>query len=322
VAAVARAHDREQVQVIGYGLGQQSWPENAVLAGAFDSWRDIAALDPATLGRFLAGDGLHLVIDVAGFAAPQQMLALAGLDSAVRIAWLGNPGGLGAPVYDAQVTSYSALAVKGRALRVIAGYPAVRDWSKPVHREPGALALGADTTMAQLDAATVQTWCEVLDGLPEAKLLLRANDMGPGGNIDRLVAWFGRERAARIDILAAKAAEEFYSRIDLALAPRRGVSPRAAAEATACGVPTVAFAGRSLAEPYGPYLADLGLGPMLVAGDDRDYVGIALALAGSDQARAQARAAITKARIGENDARRFALALETQAQSMLLESAS
>ena len=39
VAAVAAAHDRSRVKVIGYGSGAQSWLENAALSGAFDEWR-------------------------------------------------------------------------------------------------------------------------------------------------------------------------------------------------------------------------------------------------------------------------------------------
>ena len=52
LAAVARAHKRAGVSVIGYGLGAQSWEENATLRGAFDKWRDITGFDPADSGTY------------------------------------------------------------------------------------------------------------------------------------------------------------------------------------------------------------------------------------------------------------------------------
>jgi hypothetical protein len=131
IAAVARAHDRAHASVIGYGIGAQSWRENAVFSGAVDKWRDIAGLDPATLARVLAGDGLAVIIDLGGAAAPRQLAALGRLGSGIRLSWLGQPSALGAPVYDA------ALGRRANGLPSWgpdAAYPLVRDWLRPLER--------------------------------------------------------------------------------------------------------------------------------------------------------------------------------------------
>src|SRR5579885_3367381 len=114
VAAVARAHDRGRVKVIGYGSGARSWPENAALAGAFDEWRDIAALDAATIARSIGRDGADLVVDLAGLRAPQSLIALAALEDAVCVGWLGHGVALEASPYDAAVSAASADPVAGR----------------------------------------------------------------------------------------------------------------------------------------------------------------------------------------------------------------
>ena len=88
-----------------------------------------------------------------------------------------------------------------------------------------------------------------------------------------------------------------------------------------CGVPAVAYAGASLAEPYSFFLRDLGLGTRLVASEECDYVGIALELAASAKAQAQARAAIARLGLSEDGVGRVARALEAQARP-LLETAS
>jgi hypothetical protein len=144
--------------------------------------------------------------------------------------------------------------------------------------------------------------------------------MGPGGNIGRLVARFGQELAARIDIVDAVSPDEFYRDIDIALAPVRGSSPRMAAEAIACGAPVVALAGATLYEPYGTFLKGIGVGDSLVAADERDYVSIALGLANSAAARAQVAQKVAGiARLGEASARGVAEIIESNATKMLAE---
>jgi predicted O-linked N-acetylglucosamine transferase (SPINDLY family) len=207
---------------------------------------------------------------------------------------------------------------------VAGAYPVVPPAARTRQRgEDGSITFGADVGLRQLDPETTRIWTAILSGLPQAKLLLRANDMGPGRNIERLIARFGREIAARIDVVEAAQPADFYALVDVALAPRRGISPRLAAEAIACGVPPVALAGSSQAEPYGALLEDHGLGSMLVASDDRDYVSIALTLATSAEAREQVGAAIeAEAAAGSHDPDAFAADIEKRAMSALLESAA
>jgi tetratricopeptide (TPR) repeat protein len=259
IAAVAQAHDRARFTVIGYGSGAQSWDDNAVLSGAFDGWQDIAALDGATIARYFRHDAVAAAVDVSGFAAPQMLLALARANDMLRLSWLGNPGALLAPVWDASID----------------GYPILRS-DTPVEdaRRDGTANFAADVMLAQLGDDTVALWSAILRA-SEAKLLLRANDTGRGA-VDRLVSRFGAELAARIDLVAADRSEDFWRRAHVALMPRRGVSPRAAAEALACGVPVVAFAAANATEPYGAFLHSLGV-PAVA--NDGDYVRHALTVA-------------------------------------------
>ncbi len=316
IAAVAQAHDRSRVTVVGYGIGAQSWRENAVFGGAVDKWRDVAGLDPATLSRVLSGDGLAAIIDCGGAVAPRQLMAIARLKSAIRVSWLGMPQALGAPVYD---------AVLGRSVDGIpawspdGAYPLVRDWLRPLERVASTgLRFGSDVRLNQLDAQTVELWSTILAGAPDAVLVLRANDMAPGANVERLIGRFGRGLAARIDLIDVAIPDEFYRNVDVALAPARGSSPRMAAEAVACGVPVVALAGAGAGEVYGKLLRQLGLGGTLVAADERDYVSIALGLAGSPHAREQVGAEIAEvARPGPAIARSIAAMIETEVAAMI-----
>ncbi|HUK60742.1 MAG TPA: hypothetical protein VLV50_16035 [Stellaceae bacterium] len=272
IAAVASAH-RGSAKTIAYASGAQSWTENAPLSGAFDVWKDVNELDPATIARYFRHDGVHAIIDAAGFASPATLVALSHCTTALRVSWLGNPGAIGAPIYDARITAYHAAS--GNEWGIDGGYPLAGVRHDVARVDRAVLQFGSDASLAQLDDATVSCWGALLRAEPEGRLLLRARDYG-AATIDRLVARFGRENAARIDLVAAERFEEFYARVDVALAPRRGASPRMAAEALACGVPVVAFAGESAAEPYGSFLAGAGVASDMLGKDEAGYVSCAL----------------------------------------------
>lgn len=268
VAAVAQAHDRARVAVLGFGLGSQTAAQNESLIGVFSKWRDIGALDPATLARTLSGDGVDVLIDAGGFAAAHQLQALTRFDTGLRVSWLGNPSGLLAPLYDARLAA--------------ADYPILNGRDSAPDRDARPIAFGADVGLAQLDAKTVALWAAILALVPDATLVLRARDMEATANVARLIARFGQTTAARIDLRRVERASEFYQAVDIALLPLCGASPRAAAEALANGVPAIAMTG----EPYGAFLSGRGLGKRFVAEDGAHYCEIAAALAHSAEARA------------------------------------
>lgn len=325
VAAVARAHKRPGVSVIGYGLGAQSWDENALLRGAFDKWRDISGFDPATLARTLAVDGLAVVIDVGGFASPGNLRALARVDTALRAAWLCDAAGLERTVYDAVIASAAERRSGAIDLwRPACGhYPLLRDWTRPRERSSDDnCRFGSDVRLCQIDEPTTRLWRALLTAAPQSVLLLRANDMGPGPNIGRLIARFGADLAARIDIIDAASPEDFYRQVDVALAPVRGVSPRLAGEALACGVPLVALDDANAGSTYSALLRALGLGE-LVAATAEGYVALAGALAQSAERRGKAAAlAATIADRGEGIATEIAAAIEQAARVSLSKAAA
>jgi predicted O-linked N-acetylglucosamine transferase (SPINDLY family) len=271
VAAVARAHDRARVTVLGYGIGPYTSEENNALTGAFARWRDIGPLDPATLARTWSGDGVDVLVDASGFSAPKQLQALARCTNAVRVSWFGNPGGIGAPFYDASLG--------------VADYPVLPMAAKTAAPSGDTIAFGADVVLPQLDEETVALWSSILTQVPQAHLLLRANDLAAGANVTRLIRRFGETLAARIDIRQAASSAEFYAAVDIALLPCLGASPRVAADALANGVPVVALKGEGPLKPFGDFVEGHGLGKRFVAADDDHYRNIALSLAASPVAR-------------------------------------
>ncbi len=315
VAAVASAHSRPGTTVIGYGRGAQSWDENAFFGSAFDKWRDISGFDAATLAKTLAVDGVDVVIDAAGFAAPTNIRALARVNSAIRVAWLGAVEGLQGAIYDATLGLVPAGIEHWRGAH--GTYPLLRDWTRDIAPVPDARCrFGSAATLAEIDERTVTVWAAALAAAPDSVLLLRAEDMAHPASVNRLIERVGRELAARVDIVDAPRADDFYRQVDIALAPAAASSPRLVGEAVACGVPVLALDG-------GPWcvasdtLRALGLGE-LVFKDVAAFAAAAGELARARQARDAARTkAAAVARLGECVAAEIAQAIEAGAKMML-----
>jgi hypothetical protein len=316
VAAVASAHSRPGTTVIGYGRGAQSWEENTFFGGAFDKWRDIAGFDAATLAKTLAVDGVDVVIDAAGFAAPTNIRALARVNSAIRVAWLGAVEGLQSAIYDATLGLAPAGIERWRASH--GSYPLLRDWTREVAPVPDARCrFGSAASLAEIDARTVGLWTAALGAAPEAVLLLRGEDMAHPANVNRLIERVGRELAARIDIVDAALAEDFYRQVDIALSPLAPASPCLVGEAVACGVPVLALDDGGPRCVAGDALRALGLGA-LVFRDVPAFAAAARELGRARQARDVVRAkAAAVATMGERVAAEIAKAIEQGAKTML-----
>jgi predicted O-linked N-acetylglucosamine transferase (SPINDLY family) len=171
--------------------------------------------------------------------------------------------------------------------------------------------------LRQIDARTTQLWRKALEAAPQAVLLLRGRDMAPGANVARLIDRFGRDLAARIDVIDASDAADFYRQVDVALAPVRGSSARMAAEALACGVPVVALGDGGPWQPYPALLRALGLGAMTTPTADA-YVALAASLATSAEKRSDAADAVSPvAAAGEAGAAAIASAIEQAARKTL-----
>jgi predicted O-linked N-acetylglucosamine transferase (SPINDLY family) len=319
IAALVRAHDRAHATVIGYGIGAQSRSQNLAFQGAFDLWQDISPLDSSALALFFERDGLDVVIDVAGFAAPINLLALARLRTAIRVAWIGNDGRVAAPLYDAQLVAASAGPAMTSAWQIAGGYPIGQVPAEPRNTMTGRpIQFGADVVMAQIDAETTRLWSEVLQRQPDAKLLLRAHDMTSRTSADRLVAAFGRDFAGRIDIVTDEDVRDFYARVDVALTPCKGVSPRMAAEALVSGVVPVALGGSGVGKVHASFLEGIGLGSALVAPNQHDYAKHAVHLASSAAARKDVFATLSASgSASEEGVARFAAAIEHHARRVL-----
>ncbi|MEI8395106.1 MAG: hypothetical protein WCF85_10250 [Rhodospirillaceae bacterium] len=324
LATVAASSDPQRFEIFVYGHGSIDDPSNARMRGCHDEWCDISDCDAPTLAATIEGDAIDILVDIGGHAAPLHFGALALRPAPRQVAWLGNPVTLGLSAINVELTAESdpesdpesggPSAPRRHALPF--GLYCYEMFGKPPVREKGRsgpVTFGADLAFAQLHPDLLECWAALLERVPGSVLALRDRTFVEGGLADRLIELFGAKGfSGRVDVIALDA-PGFYREIDIALAPFVAPSPHDAVAALTAGVPVVALAGAGRhRRQISDLLHHVGL-DALVATDTAGYIALAARLAGSEQARLEAGAAIA-AGLADSavfDPVRFATAFDT-----------
>jgi len=289
VAAIARAHDRGRVSVVGFGAGDLDNPANDWVRGAFEQWRNVAALDVATLGALARGEGIHVLVDADGILTPAKCGLFQRNCAPLQVSWLHAPAMIRLPgnflacVPGAGAAEPGSLGLASGRYLLADGVAAAAIPSPAT--QSGEITFGAEVTRAELNPRLVMTWGRILQAVPKSMLLLR--DTGLFGNqdaIDYVVNLFGNAGVAhRIDVVKGGSRADFAAGIDVALLPFPAANVLGYGEMLAAGLPVVADAGAAGGADVAAALSQAGLGAELVAEGVEQYVAKAVMLA-SDMA--------------------------------------
>ncbi len=316
LATVASASDPQRFEIYLYGYRSIDEASNALLRGCHDEWRDISDCDAATLAATIEGDGIDILVDIGGHAAPTHLGALALRPARYQVSWLGNPVTLGLSQVDVELASATDTTVHGvRRWPLPYGIYCYDYLGQPPSRpsRTGAVTFGADVTLAQLHPDVIACWAQLLERVPGSTLALRDRTFIDGGLTDRLLELFGAHGISkRIDVIRADAAG-FYREVDVVLAPFVAANPHDVVAALTAGVPVVALAGPGRHRRQASTLLHHAGLDELVAADVAEYLELAVGLAESAEARAHTSAAIAAGLASSPvfDSSQFAVAFDT-----------
>ncbi len=301
VAALVPALDNRRFKPTFYGYLPNDDPSNALLRHCAGQWRDISECDPFTLAAIIEGDGVDVLIDVGGHAAPNQLAALAQRPAPWQVSWLGNPGRLGLDQIDAEFCDEHELDDgAGNARRhCLAGGLYCRDVlpfrRRPSSARPGPVTFGADINVPQLHPELLVAWSRILEGVPGAMLVLRDRGFLEAGLIGALSSRFQLAGISdRIDLISG-GADGFYNQVDVVLAPFLELNPHNTIDALAQGAPVLALAGAGRHRRQSAALLRRNGLADLVCDHEADYVAAAVRLGRSAEARRGAELAVTEA---------------------------
>jgi protein O-GlcNAc transferase len=306
VAGLFEHHRRPDFEIFAYSLtpGQDEW-SHQVRAGC-DHFRDVSTASTLSIAQRIHDDGIHILVDLAGYTTFMRPAVLALKPAPVQIQYLGYPGTLGADcvpymIADEQlVPEAHASRYTEEVLRLphawccapmkTADQPATR---AEVGLPEGVMVYCGFNGIHKIDPDVFAAWMEILHKVPGSVLWL--HDGGDSGSNQRLCA---TANAAGIDparlVFAGKRPHDQYCAsfrlADLFLDTWRYNAGATAVSALGAGLPVLTLPGEHYAARMGTSLCHaVGL-PELVCARTEDYVAQAIALGLDAHRRAALRA--------------------------------
>lgn len=320
-------HDRAQYRIHCYATRAGEDGTTARLRGTSDAWRDISALSDDGAAQRIRDDGIDVLVDLAGHTGWNRLLLFARRPAPVQASWLGYLNTTGMRAIDARLTDAVATPPEFDAYHAecVVRLPGCQwcyqpiletpDVAPPPARRAGGITFGSFHNLAKLGPGTIRLWSQLLQQVPDSRLLVMAKGLADGGE-DFLTRFAAEGVAAdRVMLRNATPYREYlatYGEVDIALDAFPYSGGTTTCEALWMGVPVVTWAGATVpGRGAASVLMAAGV-PELAAGSPGQFLSIAAELAGDAPRRQQLRATL-RPRMQASplmDARRFAADME------------
>jgi predicted O-linked N-acetylglucosamine transferase (SPINDLY family) len=319
-------HDHGAFEIFAYASVERPDAYTDRIAGLTDAWRDVRALDDASLSERIREDRIDILVDLTMHMANGRPLVFARKPAPIQVAWLAYPGTTGLDTIDYRLTDprLDPVGFGGHYSEPSAWLPDAFWIYDPLGCEPpvnalpalsrGYVTFGCLNNPCKVTEETLALWGKVLRAVGDARIELLA----PPGRAQRRVlerlAGHGVE-AGRVAFVSYRPRPEYlcaYHDIDIGLDSLPYNGHTTSLDAFWMGVPVVSRVGTTCAGRAGlSQLFQLGL-LELAAGTDSGFVDAAVLLA-RDLPRLAALRGNLRSRLKESplmDAGRFARNLE------------
>ena len=301
--------DRSQFELTIYNVGVVHDDQTQLARSRADHWVQATTWTRAQLTQGIRGDGIDVLIDLAGHTSHNRLVMLSQRVAPVQVSFLGYPGSTGVPNIDWLLADTVVVPPEHDALctervyrlpHAVFCYAPEANYPFPVYGAAQAqrpLTFGSFNNVPKLTPRTIDLWDKVLARVPGSRLLLKA----PSFRDDSAIRIF-RERfvalgvdASRIEFrgpvgLADMMAE--YADVDIALDPVPYNGGTTTLQAMWMGVPVVVKEGQNFVSRMGAsFMRAAGL-PEWVAASDEDYVETAARMATDRQALLQLKSSL------------------------------
>jgi len=290
-----RQHDREVVEIFCYS--QVTSPDEITeqIRTLADHWKSIVGINDQKAADMIFEDRIDILVDLTLHMAGSRLPVFAYKPAPVQVTYLGYPGSTGVetidyrlsdPYLDPPGTNLSIYSEQ--TMRLPETYwcyqpcgPAPTPAQPPV-LSTGFITFGCLNNFAKVSTGVLDLWIEVLSKVSRSKLILHAKPGTHRDTITRLLAEKGID-AQRLEFINEQTWPDYiktYDRIDIALDPFPYNGGITTCDSLYMGAPVVSLSGQTAVGRAGKsILTNVGL-PELIANTPREYVEIAVKLAG------------------------------------------
>jgi Tfp pilus assembly protein PilF len=287
--------DRSRVTILCYSAGRED-EVSAHLRRLADGWRHVKDQEPRETAALINGDGVDVLIDLAGHTGANRMGTLALRPAPLQMTYLGFPSTTGLPAVDWRIVDSisdppgSEPQSTERLARMDPCFLTYQPAAPlPAVSELPMLATGAPTfasysSLLKLNERLIRVWARVLGAVPRSRLILK--------HIGLKDPEVRRDVTARLEAAGAPAGSvlceppepsiqevlPLYNRVDIALDTFPFNGATTLCDVLVMGVPAVGLRGSTSAARVGlSILTAVGL-MELCASDEEGYVRAAVDL--------------------------------------------
>ena len=331
IEPILRHLDRTRFEILLYHDHFATDAMTGRLRGLADVWRQFAGQATRVVEAAVREDDPDVLVDLAGHTGFNRLDLFAQRAAPVQVSYLGYPNTTGLRAVDYRFTDAIVdpvgVADRLHTERLIRFAPTAWAYVPPVDAPapgpaPGGsgapITFGSFNALSKLSPSTIRVWKELLEAVPQSRLLVKSVGLVPE-RWSRTLAAAGLD-PARIELLreTASIADHLalYARIDVALDPFPYNGTTTSVEALWMGVPLVTLAGDRHAGRVGASLLTAIGHPEWIARSEADYVRLAAELAADQRRRQDLRTGLREQMLGSplmdhrGQAARFGDALE------------
>ena len=302
-------HNRENVELYGYGNVKSPDHVTKRLKSMFDNYRDIRGLDDQTAAWLIKQDRIDILVDLAGHTNKNSLSVLALKPAPIQVTYLGYPDTTAMGQVDYRLTDVVAESPDSQKFHTEQlvylpnGFlcyappaPAPAVLPAPVLKN-GCVTFGSFNNSRKINPHVIELWAQVLKTVPQSRLLLKFHEGGDEKVKDHYLSQFEQCRISRqrVQICGRKPHFEhlrLYSEMDIALDTYPYNGTTTTCEALWMGVPVISLVGpRHFSRVGLSILTRLGL-EFFAAETADQYIAKAAVLAAKPDALAQTRASM------------------------------
>ncbi|MBS1189585.1 MAG: glycosyltransferase [Rhodocyclaceae bacterium] len=286
--------DPSRLELMAYHTHPQQDDLTARLRSYFQAWKSLYGKSDEEAARLVHADGIHILIDLSGHTGSNRLPVFSWKPAPLQVSWLGYFATTGMAEMDYLLADKNSLPEDDQRFftETIWYLPDTRlcftppQCSLPVSPLPalsnGCVTFGCFQNMAKVGNSVLETWRNILDAMPSARLRWQCKQLGDpetGALVAQQLYNRGIDPArvslhgsvTRLSYLAA------HSEVDLILDTFPYPGGTTTCEALWMGVPTLTLAGDSLLSRQGAsLLTAAGMGEW-IAKNEADYVDKAIA---------------------------------------------
>jgi protein O-GlcNAc transferase len=305
IEPVLAHHEQKHFEIYCYSDVARADATTARLRRLPVVYRTCAEDDDTALAERIRGDGIDILVDLAGHGLNNRLPVFARKPSPVQVTWLGYFDTTGLPTMDYRIADAHSVPSGAERLFVeqVVRLPRSATCFLPRHDAPISpppclrrqhVTFGCFSNPAKINRDVAATFGRILRASADSRLLLKYHTFADPGIQARFVRWFAEEGIGRERILFQGHApvEAFlatYGEVDIALDPFPYSGETTALHTLWMGVPLVALEGKTVAQRLASrVLRVAGLDDWVARSTD-EYVRIAQRLGADRDALAAAR---------------------------------